>query len=107
MARNQVLQYAAQQKDNAFLGTIQQLNLVTSELREGVMKTRMQPISRLFDKVPRVVRDVSLACGKQVHVDTEGKDTELDRTLLEAIAYLLPTWYAMLSIMESRRPTSG
>ena len=86
LARNQVLQYAAQQKDNAFLGTIQQLNLVTSELREGVMKTRMQPISRLFDKVPRVVRDVSLACGKQVHVDTEGKDTELDRTLLEAIA---------------------
>ncbi len=85
LARNQVLQYAAQQKDNAFLGTIQQLNLVTSELREGVMKTRMQPISRLFDKVPRVVRDVSVACGKQVHVDTEGKDTELDRTLLEAI----------------------
>ena len=85
LARNQVLQYAAQQKDNAFLGTIQQLNLVTSELREGVMKTRMQPISRLFDKVPRVVRDVSLACGKQARVDTEGKDTELDRTLLEAI----------------------
>lgn len=85
LARNQVLQYAAQQKDNAFLGTIQQLNLVTSELREGVMKTRMQPISRLFDKVPRVARDVSVGCGKQVHVDTEGKDTELDRTLLEAI----------------------
>ena len=76
LARNQVLQYAAQQKDNAFLGTIQQLNLVTSELREGVMKTRMQPISRLFDKVPRVARDVSVACGKQVHVDTEGKDPE-------------------------------
>jgi hypothetical protein len=67
------------------VGTIQQLNLVTSELREGVMKTRMQPISRLFDKVPRVVRDVSVACGKQVRIETEGKDTELDRTLLEAI----------------------
>jgi two-component system chemotaxis sensor kinase CheA len=49
------------------------------------MKTRMQPISRLFDKVPRVVRDVSMACGKQVRVETEGKETELDRTLLEAM----------------------
>jgi two-component system, chemotaxis family, sensor kinase CheA len=85
LARNQIVQYASQQEDNAFLATIQQLNLVTSELREGVMKTRMQPISRLFDKVPRVVRDVSVACGKQVRIDAEGKNTELDRTLLEAI----------------------
>jgi two-component system, chemotaxis family, sensor kinase CheA len=85
LARNQIMQYAGQQDDSAFLGTIQQLNLVTSELREAVMKTRMQPISRLFDKVPRVVRDVSVACGKQVRIETEGKDTELDRTLLEAI----------------------
>jgi two-component system, chemotaxis family, sensor kinase CheA len=85
LARNQILQSAVEQEDTAFLGAIQQLNLVTTELREGVMKTRMQPISRLFDKVPRVVRDVSVACGKQVRIETEGKDTELDRTLLEAI----------------------
>jgi two-component system, chemotaxis family, sensor kinase CheA len=85
LARNQIVQYASQQEHNAFHATIQQLNLVTSELREGVMKTRMQPISRLFDKVPRVVRDVSVACGKQVRIETEGKNTELDRTLLEAI----------------------
>jgi two-component system chemotaxis sensor kinase CheA len=85
LARNQIVQHASQQDDTTFLATIQQLNLVTSELREGVMKTRMQPISRLFDKVPRVVRDVSVACGKQVRIETEGKNTELDRTLLEAI----------------------
>jgi two-component system, chemotaxis family, sensor kinase CheA len=85
LARNQILQFAAQQGDAGFVGTIQRLNLVTTELREGVMKTRMQPISRLFDKVPRVVRDVSVACGKQVRVETEGKETELDRTLLEAM----------------------
>ena len=85
LARNQIMQYASQQDDTGFLATIQQLNLVTSELREGVMKTRMQPISRLFDKVPRVVRDVSVACGKQVRIETDGKNTELDRTLLEAI----------------------
>lgn len=85
LARNQIVQFASQQEDTAFLAAIQQLNLVTSELREGVMKTRMQPISRLFDKVPRVVRDVSVTCGKQVRIETEGKSTELDRTLLEAI----------------------
>lgn len=51
LARNQIMQYAAQPDDTSFLTTIQQLNLVTTELREGVMKTGMQPISRLFDKV--------------------------------------------------------
>jgi len=85
LARNQLMQFTGQQEDTALAGTMQRLNLVTTELREGVMKTRMQPISRLFDKVPRVVRDVSVACGKQVRVETEGKDTELDRTLLEAM----------------------
>jgi two-component system chemotaxis sensor kinase CheA len=85
LARNQIMQLATHRDDTTFLATIQQLNLVTSELREAVMKTRMQPISRLFDKVPRVVRDVSVVCGKQVRIETEGKDTELDRTLLEAI----------------------
>ena len=85
LARNQLLQFAGQQEETALAGSLQRLNLVTTELREGVMKTRMQPISRLFDKVPRVVRDVSVACGKQVRVETEGKETELDRTLLEAM----------------------
>ena len=85
LSRNQILKFAMQQDDPALLSTMQRLNVVTTELREGVMKTRMQPISRLFDKVPRLVRDVSVACGKQVRVETEGKDTELDRTLIEAI----------------------
>src|SRR5215813_7205834 len=85
LSRNQILKFAVQQDDPALLSTMQRLNVVTTELREGVMKTRMQPISRLFDKVPRLVRDVSVACGKQVRVETEGKDTELDRTLIEAI----------------------
>src|SRR5262249_17384700 len=85
LSRNQIMKFAVQQDDPALLGTMQRLNVVTSELREGVMKTRMQPISRLFDKVPRLVRDVSLSCGKQARVESEGKDTELDRTLIEAI----------------------
>ena len=85
LARNQILKFSAQQDDSILLGTLQHLSQVTTELREGVMKTRMQPISKLFDKVPRLVRDVSVSCGKQVRVEVEGGETELDRTLIEAI----------------------
>jgi two-component system chemotaxis sensor kinase CheA len=85
LARNQILKFSSQQNDSVLLGTLQRLSQVTTELREGVMKTRMQPISKLFDKVPRLVRDVSVSCGKQVRVEVEGGDTELDRTLIEAI----------------------
>ena len=85
LARNQILKFSAQQDDSIMLGTLQRLSQVTTELREGVMKTRMQPISKLFDKVPRLVRDVSVSCGKQVRVEVEGGETELDRTLIEAI----------------------
>jgi two-component system chemotaxis sensor kinase CheA len=62
----------------------QRLNLIASELQEGVMKTRMQPIDSIWSKVPRVVRDLSHTCGKQVRVEMEGKETELDRTILES-----------------------
>lgn len=85
LARNQILQLASTQRDPVFVNACQRLNLITTELREGVMKARMQPISHVFGKFPRVVRDLSLACGKQVELEMEGGDTELDRTLLDAI----------------------
>jgi two-component system chemotaxis sensor kinase CheA len=85
LTRNQILQFSATQQDPVFLGTTQRLNLVTTELQEGVMKTRMQPIDNIWNKFPRVVRDLALACGKQVRVEMEGKETELDKTLIEAI----------------------
>ena len=85
LARNQVLQFSASQKDPAFLRTTQRLNLITSELQEGVMKTRMQPIGNIWNRFPRVVRDLALTCGKQVRVEMEGKETELDKTIIEAI----------------------
>lgn len=85
LARNQVLQFTTQQKDTAFVATSQRLNLITSELQEGVMKTRMQPIGTIWSKLPRVVRDLAMTCGKQVRVEMEGKETELDKTLVEAI----------------------
>jgi two-component system chemotaxis sensor kinase CheA len=85
LARNQVLQFTNSEKDSTFQATSQRLNLITSELQEGVMKTRMQPIGNVWSKFPRVVRDLSLSCGKQVMLEMEGKETELDKTIIEAI----------------------
>jgi two-component system chemotaxis sensor kinase CheA len=85
LTRNQILQFAATQEDTVFVSISQRLNLITTELQEGVMKTRMQPIGNIWSKFPRLVRDLSVACGKQVRLEMEGKDTELDKTLIETI----------------------
>jgi two-component system chemotaxis sensor kinase CheA len=85
LARNQILQFTATQQDSSFVATTQRLNLITTELQEGVMKTRMQPIGNVWAKFPRVVRDLALACKKQVRIEMEGKETELDKTIIEAI----------------------
>ncbi|MGZ6826331.1 MAG: chemotaxis protein CheW, partial [Mycobacteriales bacterium] len=68
-----------------FVSTSQRLNLITSELQEGVMKTRMQPVGSVWSKFPRVVRDLSLQLGKQIRIEMEGEETELDKTIIEAI----------------------
>ncbi|MFN8645546.1 MAG: chemotaxis protein CheA [Gemmatimonadales bacterium] len=85
LARNQILQYTSTADDSGFVATSQRLNLITTELQEGVMKTRMQPIGNVWAKFPRVVRDLALACKKQVRIEMEGKETELDKTIIEAI----------------------
>src|SRR3984893_3108894 len=85
LTRNQITQFSARQTDPNLISPAQQLNLLTSELQEEVMRTRMQPISNVFDKFPRMVRDVATTRGKQVQIEMEGKETELDRSLLEAI----------------------
>lgn len=85
LARNQILQFTVTQQDSAFVATSQRLNLITTELQAGVMKTRMQPIGNIWSKFPRVVRDLALACGKQIRIEMEGKETELDKTIIEAI----------------------
>ena len=85
LARNQILQFTSHTSDAALLSTCQRLNLITTELQEGVMKTRMQPIGNIWGKFPRVVRDLALVCGKQVRIEMEGKETELDKTIIEAI----------------------
>ena len=85
LARNQVLQFANRMQDASFLAASQHLNLITTELQAGVMKTRMQPIGNIWSQFPRTVRDVALGCGKQVAIEMEGKETELDKTIIEAI----------------------
>lgn len=85
LARNQIMRFSQDTEDPGLAGASQRINLITTELQEGVMKTRMQPIRNAWNKLPRVVRDLSHSCGKQVQVRMEGADTELDKTILEAI----------------------
>ena len=86
LARNQVLQYSASLEDRARVASFQQLDLITTELQQAIMKTRMQPIRNIFSKFPRIVRDLAMSCEKKVRLVLEGEDTELDKSLLEAIS---------------------
>jgi len=85
LARNRVLQLARSIGDATLAASTQQLSIISSELQEQVMKTRMQPIDTLFAKLPRVVRDLAHELGREVDLALEGRETELDRTIVEAI----------------------
>ncbi len=85
LTRNQVLQFNTAHDDTVLNGITHRLNLITAELQERVMKTRMQPISRIFNQFPRVVRDLATSLNKQITLDMVGAETELDRTLVDAI----------------------
>jgi len=85
LARNNILQHLGGSAEQAIMAASQRLDLVTGELQESVMKTRMQPIGSVWSKFPRVVRDLAHACDKQVRMETEGEGTELDKTIIEAI----------------------
>ncbi len=85
LARNQLLRGVLETGDAALTRSAQRLGMITSELQEGIMKTRMQPIEHIWSKLPRVVRDLSNGLGKQIQLVMEGKETELDRSLLEAV----------------------
>jgi two-component system chemotaxis sensor kinase CheA len=85
LTRNQILQRSDSHEDVELVRASQRLDLVASELQESVMRTRMQPIGNVFSKFPRVVRDLSAKLGKQCDVQMEGKDVEVDKTILEAI----------------------
>jgi two-component system chemotaxis sensor kinase CheA len=85
LARNQLVQVANTIQGTSLQTVSQRMNLIATELQEEVMKTRMQPIGNIWNQFPRTVRDVALGCGKEVEVEMEGKETELDKTIIEAI----------------------
>jgi two-component system chemotaxis sensor kinase CheA len=85
LARNQLLQFSSTLQDSGFQAISQRMNHIASELQENVMKTRMQPIKNVWNKLPRTVRDLALSCGKKVRLEMDGQETELDRTVIEAV----------------------
>ncbi len=85
LTRNQLLQMVRGKDDSEFKVPLQRLSLITSDLQEGVMKTRMQPIGNAWSKLPRIVRDLSVESGKKIELQMLGADTELDRQVLELI----------------------
>jgi len=94
LTRNQILQASqtgvgtgvrAYVTDDAMTNLARRLDMVTADLREAVMKARMQPVSHIFSKMPRLVRDLAQTLGRRVKLQLEGQETELDKGLLEAI----------------------
>ncbi len=88
LTRNQLLQIkrtSAAKLGSDFNNTVQRINLITSELQEGVLKTRMQEVGSVWAKFPRVVRDLAKDLGKKAELKMIGEETEIDRQMIEAI----------------------
>jgi two-component system chemotaxis sensor kinase CheA len=85
LARNQLLQLSRTHENNPFAVPLQRLSHITSDLQDGVMKTRMQPIGNAWNKFPRLVRDIAHEIGKKIDLQMIGAETELDRQVLELI----------------------
>ena len=85
LARNQFSRIIQNNSDSTIQGASVSLNRVTAELQEVVMKARMQPIKNVWGKLPRMVRDLSLTCGNKAHLEMEGQDSDLDKSLITAI----------------------
>ncbi len=88
LVRNQLLQTGVDEgnKIPGFMGILQNLNMVTSELQEEILNTRMQPVSTVFGKFPRLIRELGASLGKDIGLVTEGNEVELDKTVLEALS---------------------
>lgn len=85
LTRNQLMQISRRAGENDFEIPLQRLSQCTTELQEGVMKTRMQPIGNAWSKLPRIIRDLQMELGKKIDLQMLGADTELDRQVLELI----------------------
>jgi len=85
LSRNQLVQGISSSNGKATELASQRIDMITSELQETIMQTRMQPIASIFNKFTRVVRDLSKQLGKTIDLAIEGKEVELDKTILESI----------------------
>ncbi len=87
LGRNQLLRALATHRDIPGLNAIlQNISQVTSELQEGIMQTRMQPIGTLFNRFPRIIRDLSRSLGKQIEIQIKGAEVELDKSIVELLS---------------------
>jgi two-component system chemotaxis sensor kinase CheA len=86
LARNRLVALVASRPDEDLAKAVGSLDVVTADLQAGVMRTRMQPIRKVFSRFPRVVRDLARSLGKDVVLDLSGEDTDLDKNLVEALA---------------------
>ncbi|MEQ9823273.1 MAG: chemotaxis protein CheW [Puniceicoccaceae bacterium] len=88
LSRNQLIRIAegSGQEVSGLQGVIQNMNLVTSEMHERVMQTRLQPLGVIFGKFNRIIRDLSNKLGKEIRLEIEGEDVELDKSIVEALS---------------------
>ncbi len=85
LTRNQLLQTMRDSQDTDSHSPLQRLSSITAELQDNVMKTRLQPISTAWQKLPRLVRDIAVELDKKIDLQMQGDETELDRQVLELI----------------------
>ncbi|MCG7968845.1 MAG: chemotaxis protein CheA [Candidatus Thiodiazotropha taylori] len=86
LVRNRLATLKATLNDEEVSNAVGNLDVVTSDLQLAVMKTRMQPIKKVFGRFPRVVRDLARSLKKEIDLEMQGEDTDLDKNLVEALA---------------------
>ncbi|SEL14352.1 chemotaxis protein CheA [Ectothiorhodospira marina] len=86
LVRNRLATLRSRMKDEQVSKAVTNLDVVTADLQAAVMKTRMQPIKKVFGRFPRVVRDLARTLKKEINLELEGEDTDLDKNLVEALA---------------------
>lgn len=86
LVRNRLISLGINSSDESMTKAIANLDVVTGDLQGAVMKTRMQPIKKVFGRFPRVVRDLARSLKKEITLELVGEDTDLDKNLVEALA---------------------
>jgi two-component system chemotaxis sensor kinase CheA len=86
LVRNRLMRIGLKSNDEELSKAVSNLDVVTGDLQSSVMKTRMQPIKKVFGRFPRVVRDLARSLKKEINLELRGEDTDLDKNLVEALA---------------------